>query len=251
MAGVENTTNVVTADWRYRVRLLVGATVGFLTAIFVGVASADEPPTSAPVEPDVALAPAVVVSVGANAINTNAVTQITALSEVGTEYGTGVRLDDGRIGTVAHALVDARSVGIEGPLQTTYGSLLGETGIDFAIDETHDLAAFRMESALETMPIASADVVVGDHVALAGFGRDERLVVVAGEVLYRGPGAAYGLARPDIIVVGASVQEGWSGGPVANTEGAIVGLIVGMERVSGVAVAVPVEHLPALEPAQS
>lgn len=232
------------ADWRLQVRIVIGAAFGFVSAIFIGVASADETPTSGPVEPEESLAPAVVVSAGADALNTNAVIQLSAHSIDSVEYGTAFQLDDGRIGTVAHALIDARTVGLEDPRGRAFGSVVGVDSIPVSVDEVNDLAAFRLPNRLDSMAVGSTLVEVGDEVAVAGFGRDGRLVVEVGVVIYRGSGAAYGTARPEVIVISAPVAEGWSGGPVTNRDGEVIAVVVALEQVSGVTIAVPVERLP-------
>ena len=113
-----------------------------------------------------------------------------------------------------------------------------------SISSEHDLAALIVPTELGSMPAATEPVAVGDSVAVGGFGRDGRLALMTGEVIYRGPGDAYGTERPDIYVLSAEIEAGWSGGPVVNPDGEVVAVIVGIERASGTAIAVPITYLP-------
>jgi S1-C subfamily serine protease len=224
--------------------MLVGAASGFLMVLFIGVASADGTPASAPALPDVSLAPAVVVAAGADSIDTNAVTRLTAFTAAGTGHGTGFQVDDGRIATVAHALIDVRGVGLGEPDDQLLISLDGEGAAPLGLSPVNDLAAFVYPTDLSALPIASNPAQTGDVVALGGFARNARLEVVTGQVIGRGSGADYGLVQPDVLVIDAPVVPGWSGGPVVNGFGEVVAVIIGSEQTSGVTIAVPIEHLP-------
>jgi S1-C subfamily serine protease len=224
--------------------MLVGAASGFLMVLFIDAASAGDTPTSAPALPDVSLAPAVVVAAGADSIDTNAVTRLTAFTAAGTEHGTGFQVDDGRIATVAHALIDVRGVGLGEPDDQLLIPLDGEGAAPLGLSPVNDLAAFVYPTDLSALPIASTPAQPGEVVALAGYARNERLEVVTGRVLSRTSGSGYGMSEPDVLVIEAPVENGWSGGPVVNGFGEVVAVIVGTERISGVTIAVPIEHLP-------
>ena len=211
-------------------------------------ASADDTPTPLPALPDTSLAPAVVVAAGADSIDPNAVTRVTAFTATGSRSGTGFALDDGRIATVAHALVEARSVQI-GELGAATESIdLAVEPNQATVDRANDLAVVTSSGLAGHLTIADSEVTAGDEVVVAGFGRDQRLQVVAGSVVGRSPGSAYGVDHPDLYAIGITVSEGWSGGPVTNATGEVVAVVVGTEQRSGVALAVPSEYLPELDP---
>ncbi|MGI9605980.1 MAG: trypsin-like peptidase domain-containing protein [Acidimicrobiales bacterium] len=243
MAFVEVVDRARSANWRTNSRMLVGAAFGFFV-VLIGSASADETPSSDPAVPDVTLAPAVVVAAGADTIDTNAVAMLTAYTYGARERGTAFRLDDGRIATVAHALVDARGVGIGDRDDQVLVRLEGEGAVPSAIDELHDLGSFHADTFLAGLPISSTPAQVGEIVALAGFPRGERLELTTGAIISRTSGAGYGIERPDVYVIGAAVSAGWSGGPVVNGLGEVIAVIVAIEKTSGVAIAVPIEYLP-------
>ena len=222
--------------------MLIGMTFGFLLVVAIGVASADDTPTSYPALPDVELVPAAVVAAGTDSIDLNAVARLTTFGTL-VQQGTAFQLDDGRIGTVAHALVDARRASLgEGdaiPLPLKDGS--AELT---AISRLHDVSAVEatiLPSALSVSPQAG---VVGQQVALAGFPDDGRATTATGTIISRTSGADYGIGRPDVYVISATVDRGWSGGPVVDANGDVLAIIVGLESQSGVTIAVPIEYLP-------
>ncbi|RZV41062.1 MAG: serine protease [Acidimicrobiales bacterium] len=239
---VEVSNNTDGARWHSPAQMMVGAAFGLGSVLLMGAASADGTPSSLPAQPDTLLAPAVVVAAGADTLNPNVVDRLIAHSVRGTESGTAFHLEDGRIGSVAHALIDARSVTIGDDRSLVYS--LDDEGVSVAPE--HDLATFPDRSDRGGLRIATEYPVVGDKVAAAGFARDERLSIDLGTVVYRGPGSAYGISQPDIFVISSRVDAGWSGGPVVDAAGDVVAVIVGQEINSGVAIAVPIQYLPEL-----
>lgn len=221
---------------RLKLQLLVGMAGGFLLVVMIGVASADGQPSSDPAMP-VELAPAVVVAAGADSVNTSAVARLSVETSSGVEQGTAFQLGDGRLATVAHALVDARSAQVDGvdvPL---------DNGL---ITRQHDLGSIAAVVLDGELSASDEPGVVGQLVALGGFGRDGRLEIINGEIISRTSGAGYGIGRPDVYVISATVETGWSGGPVVDSNGDVLAVIVGVETRSGVTLAVPIEYLPAV-----
>jgi S1-C subfamily serine protease len=224
--------------------MLVGMTFGFLLVVTIGIASADETPTSYPASPDVELVPAAVVAAGADSIDLNAVARMTTYGRL-VHRGTAFQLDDGRIGTVAHALIDARRANV-GSNDSAIGLPLGADGEDehVATSRLHDLSAVSGRLLDSSLSVADQPAVVGQQVALAGVPGDGRIQVLTGTVIARTSGVDYGVGRPDVYVIAAAVDQGWSGGPVVDSNGDVVAVIVGVEQRSGVTLAVPIEYLP-------
>ena len=232
-----------------KVNLIVAMMASFLLVVLIGVASADEISSSDPEpsieEPVIELTPAVVVAAGADSIDTNAVARISSLSETEFELGTGFQLDDGRIATVAHAVLDARSVRF-GTLDDAVEVVDINTNVDVSISRLHDLASLPGSPLSASLTPSESGAVVGEGVALAGIPPDGRIVVMTGEIISRTEGVNYGLGRPEVYAISTEVDVGFSGGPVVNAAGEVVAIIVGSETRSGVTLAVPIEHLPAL-----
>ena len=222
-----------------KLQMLVGSVFGFLLVVMIGVASADDIPTSNPALPEVELAPAVVVAAGADSVNTNALTRLTAGSTLGSQSGTAFQLDDGRVVTVTHAVLDADEIGISS------GSDFVAVEPDSVISSTlHDLSVLPGPLLAESFAVAKEPLALGQGVALGGIPSNGRIEVVTGEIIGRSAGVEYGIGRPDVYVISAMVEPGWSGGPVVNASGEVVAVIVGSEQVTGVTLAVPIEYLP-------
>lgn len=219
---------------RLRLQLLVGMAFGFLLVVMAAFTSTDEASSSDPALP-VELAPAVVVAAGANSLDLSAVAPLSVDTGIGTERGTVFQLDDGRMATVAHALVDARTAQVDGVDLPLEGGLL---------TRQHDLGAIRATALDSELSVADEPGTVGQVVALGGFGRDGRLAVVTGEIISRTSGTGYGIGRPDVYVISTAAESGWSGGPVVDAQGDVLAVIVGVETRSGVTLAVPIEYLP-------
>ncbi len=224
----------------------MGLASGFLLVMVIGVTSADvqtSTQTSSTETVSVELAPAVVVAAGADSIDANAIARLSAVHDDRIEFGTGFQLDDGRVATVAHALVDARSVRF-GTLDDAVEIFDPNRNPDVAITRLHDVATLEASPLSAGLPVADEVAVAGQSVALAGIPEDGRIHVVTGEIIGRSEGASYGIGRPEVYAISGSVEVGYSGGPVVNAQGEVVAIIVGSETRSGVTLAVPIEHLP-------
>lgn len=225
---------------RVKIRMLVGSAIGLLLVMAIGVASADEIQPSDPAQSDVELAPAAVVAAGADSINLNAVARLTTYGPL-IQRGTAVQLDDGRIGTVAHALIDARRASVgDRPLQLADDS--GQPLV--ATSRLHDLSSVTGTELSASLSAAASPGVIGQEVALAGYPNNGRIVTTTGTIIARTSGVDYGFGRPDVFVISATVEQGWSGGPVVDGNGDVIAIIVGLEQRSGVTLAVPIEYLP-------
>ncbi len=225
---------------RIRIRLLVGGAFGFLLVMAIGVASADVNDTAEAAKPDVQLVPAAVVAAGADSIDLNAVARLTTYGSL-IQRGSAVQLDDGRVATVAHALVDARRASLgDSPVELEDDG--GQPLV--ATSRLHDLSSLTGAELSASIRVASSPGVVGQRVALAGYPRDGRVVTTTGTIIARTSGVDYGIGRPDVFVISATVEQGWSGGPVVDGNGEVIAIIVGVEQRSGVTLAVPIEYLP-------
>lgn len=219
--------------------MLVGSVFGFLVVVMIGVASADDIPTSEPALPEVELVPAVVVAAGADSINTNSVARLAATSSLGVQNGTAFQLDDGRIATVTHAVLGASAIEIGSDADAQEIDLAARTS-----SRLHDLTTITGELFGQSLSVSQTPVAVGDPVALGGVPANERIEVIGGTIIDRADGVAYGIGRPDVYVIDATVDVGWSGGPVVNADGDVIAVIVASEQVTGVTLAVPIEYLP-------
>ncbi len=237
--GVEVTQHPRGASSLLKLQMLVGSVFGFLVVVMIGVASADDIPTSDPAMPEVELVPAVVVAAGIDSINTNSIARLEATWSGGVQNGTAFQLDDGRIGTVTHAVLGASGI------ELRHGTNVDEIDLSTRTSSRlHDLTTISGDLLGAQMPAAATPSAIGDSVALGGVPDSGRIEVLTGEIIDRTDGVSYGIGRPDVYVIDATVEVGWSGGPVVNAEGEVIAVIVASERVTGVTLAVPIEYLP-------
>ncbi|MFT7475630.1 MAG: S1-C subfamily serine protease, partial [Verrucomicrobiales bacterium] len=113
-----------------------------------------------------------------------------------------------------------------------------------SISRLHDLAAFAAEELPAGLSAATSLGEIGQVVALAGVLPSGRIEVITGEVIARTSGIGYGIGRPDVYVIAATAKPGWSGGPVVDSNGDVIAIIVGVEQRTGVTLAVPIKYLP-------
>lgn len=219
--------------------MLVGSVFGFLVVVMIGVASADDIPTSEPALPEVELVPAVVVAAGADSINTNAIARLAATSARGVQNGTAFQLDDGRVATVTHAVLGASAIEVVNGVSVQEIDLSTRSS-----SRLHDLTTISGDLFGGALSVAETPAAVGDAVALSGVPESGRIEVIAGQIIDRTDGVGYGVGRPDVYVLDATVDVGWSGGPVVNADGEVIAVIVASEQVTGVTLAVPIEYLP-------
>lgn len=242
--GVEVCRQLPRRSMRLKVQMLTASACGFCVVVLIGVASADDTKLSSPAVPEVELAPAVVVAAGADSIDFEAMAPLTTYGPL-IQRGTVVQLDDGRIATVAHALIDARRASIGAAGEADPLALADEQGSGLVtVSRLQDLVTIDAAPLPSSFSVSSTPAVVGQQVALAGFPADGRLTSTTGTIIARTSGVDYGVGRPDVYVISAKVAPGWSGGPVVDGNGELIAIIVGIEQRSGVTLAVPVEHLP-------
>jgi S1-C subfamily serine protease len=92
------------------------------------------------------------------------------------------------------------------------------------------------------LAVAERPPAVGDPIVLAGRPGGGAVVVAAARVHLDADGAAWGMAGR-VLLIDAATGPGWSGGPVLDRHGAVVGVLAARDEVTGLAIAVPVEEL--------
>ena len=94
------------------------------------------------------------------------------------------------------------------------------------------------------LELAKADASVGDPVVFAGHASGGRSVVRDGTVHLFADGTIYGVGGPGMLVDGVS-SVGFSGGPVLDRNGDVVGILQGCEPNLRLTVAIPVSAVEA------
>lgn len=106
-----------------------------------------------------------------------------------------------------------------------------------------DLASLDPVASIP-LELATVDASVGDPVVFAGHASGGRSVVRDGTVHLFTDGATYGVDGPVMLVDGVSTV-GFSGGPVLDREGHVVGMLQGYEPNLRLTIAIPVSAVDA------
>ncbi len=167
------------------------------------------------------------------------------------------------------ALADAATVGVvgigcSGPLRGSGFVVEGETytnrhlvemGTEVKLDQLLDPVLVRLTAKASVLDVAVAPGVgiveldfalvnadVGDPVFVAGHAGGGSTVVSTGPVHLYDKTGAYGTGGT-VMLIDVRTEPGFSGGPVLDRNGRVVGMLQGFEQAIGLTLAIPVEDL--------
>jgi S1-C subfamily serine protease len=151
--------------------------------------------------------------------------------------GSGFALADGLIVTNRHVVGQPRQVSI-----ATWDGRSFEADVEgIALDA--DLAILRVPGAdLPVAELRAEAIAVGELVAAIGYPGGGPATIATGTVLGRRT-ATLGGEATDVIVTDADVRQGNSGGPLVDTDGRVVGVVVALSVGDGYGLAIPVPDL--------
>ncbi len=155
--------------------------------------------------------------------------------------GTGL-LADGMLFTNAHIAGGARHVIIDRPDRPRGDGLLEPVTVTLAAIRPDVDLAFGPVGGGAELELAPGDPTVGQPVLLAGYGGGRVLSVLESTIHNNVDGSAYGSVGP-VLLLDVPTGVGFSGGPVVDVDGRVVGLLRAYDSVTGLAVAVPVSTL--------
>lgn len=93
-------------------------------------------------------------------------------------------------------------------------------------------------ATLQLEPLESASPISGERVLLAGYGGGgSALYFLETTVHLVVPGQAYGIDG-EVVLIDRTIVPGFSGGPVLNRRGEVVAVLKGMDKTTGLAVAI-------------
>ncbi len=137
---------------------------------------------------------------------------------------------DGVLLTNRHLVPDARQAKVDRPVAPVFVDVVRRSdGLDLAVLEP--VEALNLE-------FADGDAAVGDTVFLAGHGGGQDTQVVPAVVHLYANGESYGIPGPLLVLDGPS-SLGFSGGPVLDVEGRVVGILQGYEPGLRLTLAIP------------
>ena len=147
-------------------------------------------------------------------------------------HGSGVHIGHGFIVTAAHVVTDLKEVEVIDRAGKTH------KGVVLWANTVYDVALVRVENAdgIGASPLSCSVPVIGQEVAAAGNPGPLEFSYVWGRVASEPGQRAFWRVS---VVVSIAVAGGMSGGPVYDTQGHVVGIVVGGLSGSSFAVIVP------------
>lgn len=168
-----------------------------------------------------------------------ATVRVAARACPGVTTGSGFVVDS-ILFTTAHLVTFETAVKVDRPGQPTIANVLASsTSTDVAMIDAAMLVA-------RPLRIDPGDLDAGSGVLVAGHPGGEGLSVVDGTVTGYADAGAWGVGGTRVLLIDAPVGGGFSGGPVLNPSGDVVGMVVGRDRTTGLSVAVPGSELRAV-----
>lgn len=110
-----------------------------------------------------------------------------------------------------------------------------------ALDDEQDLGVIGPFAGL-SLVLGQTRPVAGDEVVLAGHPEGGDLVVLTSSIHRIVDGSPYGLAG-SVMLLDTETSPGFSGGPVLNHQGHVVGVLQGFDRTTGLTLAIPLQDL--------
>ena len=207
-------------SWRHHA-LIAGASVAAAGMVIAGLAATDATAATALTTPQIAAK-----------VDPGLVDVVTTLGyQSGKAAGTGMVLTStGEVLTNNHVIDGATSI-----KATDVGNGRTYTAKVVGYDKTHDVAVLQLQNAsgLQTVTLSSAGAQSGQKVVAMGnaLGKGGTPSVVSGRITGLGQsitasdqGAADSEQLTGMISHNAPIQPGDSGGPLANTEGEVIGM---------------------------
>lgn len=150
--------------------------------------------------------------------------------------GSGVIID-GSLITNAHVARQATEIKVDQPIDP---SLIPVIGRDAGSDLASAVAPAGVSVVLASREAVTAEAVTGRSVTLAGHAGGGHIEIQVGVVSARVPGAAYGYGV-DVLLIDAETRGGYSGGPVLDEFGNVIGILSGFDRATGLSLAIPAD----------
>ncbi|NNE94430.1 MAG: trypsin-like peptidase domain-containing protein [Acidimicrobiales bacterium] len=211
--------------WRVAAILsVVGAAVALLLATGVGTAQARVDPLSEQERIDL----------GARArVST---VRVAARSCPGSVRGSGFVVG-GLLFTSGHLVVFDDRLKVDRPGQPVESPVVAaSTTIDIAVANGSALVALDLNLSRTAPP-------AGERIFLAGFPGGGPLEVAEATLEGYGNATDWGVLGERVMLIERGIRPGFSGGPVFNRDGDVVGMLAGVDVVTGLTVAIPADEL--------
>lgn len=167
----------------------------------------------------------------------DATVRVENVSCLGVGVGSGVALEDDLLATNRHVVEGARELRIT----TSEGRPLTVPVVSVSL--RRDVAFVRVQGRLQAVDsVRPGRLDPGDEVFVVGYPRRSGLDSARGDVVDYTDGTRVGQSG-DVLRLDAQIRQGHSGGPVVDPSGSVRGLVFGIERATGLALAIPGEVL--------
>lgn len=168
------------------------------------------------------------------------VVQIFVQKDYGEVWGSGVVIsEDGIILTARHVVEDANSI------QVKSNNGVYKSGQILYIDEDEDFAFIKVDSNCKFETFGEySDVELGDWVYIIGTPIDKELfnTIIYGSVSSLDRRLGY-FSEKLLLQLDANIEGGYSGGPVFNTKGEIIGIVVGKYSGTSICICTPITSI--------
>lgn len=165
------------------------------------------------------------------------VVRVEADTCAGPMSGTGFMVEGGRLVTNRHLVDGAGYVVVVGE-----GVVPPAVVVVDRIGQRDDLAGGALpRSAAPALPLAKSDPAPGTEVVLIGV-VNESYRWLHGRVQLYGDGVVYGVGGP-VLLLEPATTFGYSGGPVLNGSGEVVGVLQAVDQATGLSLAIPLSTL--------
>lgn len=154
----------------------------------------------------------------------------------GTSIGSGFVVN-GLLFTSGHLVQFDDVVKVDRPGQPVLVAVLGTSrSRDVAVLDGSSLVA-------RPLNLASRPAEVGEPVMLAGHPGGFGLQVLEGVVVSYQSASVWGLNGDKVMLIDHGTEGGFSGGPVLNRNGDVVGMLAAVDKTTGLTVAIPIQEL--------
>ncbi len=155
--------------------------------------------------------------------------RVAAKSCAGLTRGSGFVVD-GVVVTNRHVVEGAARAKVDQPVAPMFATVI-------AASASMDIATLEAPASI-SLRWADTQAAVGDVVMLAGHGDGAGVEVLEGLVIGRFDGGAYGQSD-EVLMIDAVTVGGFSGGPVLDARGTVVGVLQGFDHATGLTIAIP------------
>ncbi|MBT8241720.1 MAG: serine protease [Acidimicrobiia bacterium] len=168
-----------------------------------------------------------------------ATVRVAARACPGVIHGSGFVID-GLLFTSGHIAANDQRLKVDRPGRPVESPVMATSvSLDVAVADAFGLVAVEMV-------LAETDVPEGETVFVAGFPDGGELETAQARIVGYGDAVQWGVQGRRVMLIEPGIVSGFSGGPVMDRDGTLIGMLAGVDSVTGLAVAIPGDELGAV-----